>query len=181
MDIKDKAREQLNWLEKLLHRVPGFKGYYEKELRRDSDRVQREFIVQQLRRAKSGMNKLLQAAGRAKDFDLLRECDHFVRELDKSIGAVRYADGGYSGFFDLLKIREAELDAVYEQDALIAEAASALAAEFKKPAAAPPRSDGAAPPPAAALASLRERLEQIDGLFARRTALLKGYGQGEGK
>ena len=173
MDIKDKARQQWNGLERILHAIPGFKGYYEKELRRDADRVQREFIVTRLRQVKSGMNKMLQAAARAKDFDRLREYDLFVKELDKNIGAVRYADGGYSGFFDLLKIREAELDRAYDHDALIVEAVVSFAAEFKKLAAAPAEPAG--------LASLREQLERIAGLCAQRTELLKGYGQGEGK
>lgn len=173
MDIKDRAREQLNGLERIVHKIPGFRGYYERELRRDSDRLQREFIVKQLRKVKTGMNKVLQAASRAKDFDLLREYDLFAKELDRSIGAVRYADQGYSGFFDLVKIREAELDQAYERDALIAEAADALAAGFQKLAAAPLDS--------AALAPLREGLAQIDTLFAQRLALLKGYAQGEGR
>jgi hypothetical protein len=170
MDIKEKAREQLNWLEKLLHKIPGFKGYYERELRRDSDRVQRDYIVKQLRRVKTGMNRVVQAAARQKDFDLMREDDLFIRALDRGIGAIRYADQGYSGFFDLLKIREAELDRVYEQDALIVEAAETFGEEFKKLAASPLEPS--------LLAVLRERLEQIEGLFEQRTALLKGYEKG---
>ncbi len=173
MDIKDRAREQLNWLEKILHKLPGFKGYYERELRRDSDRLQREYVLKQQRKVKTGMNKVIQAAAHAKDFNLLREYDLFVREIDRSIGTLRYADQGYSGFFDLIKIREPELDKVYEQDALAMEAAEALVVEFKKLSAAPLDPS--------ALASLREALAQIDNLFEKRTALLKGYGRGEGK
>ena len=131
MDIKEKASGQLNWLEKVLHKIPGFRGYYERELRRDSDRLQRDFIVKQMRKVKSGLSALLQAASRQKDFDLLRVLDLFGKSLEKSIGEIRYADRGYSGFFDLIKIREAELDAVYEWDAKIAEMAIRFAEEFK--------------------------------------------------
>ena len=173
MDIREKAKGQLNALERVLHKVPGFRGYYEKELRRDSDRRQREFIVAQLRQVKSGMNKVIQAAARQKDFDLLREYDLFVKELDKVSGAVRYADGGYSGFFDLLKIREAELDRVYEQDALAVETAATLLEGFKSLAAAPLASE--------ALVPLRAALTQLEGLLATRTNLLQGFAQGEGK
>lgn len=173
MDIKERARKQLNGLERILLKIPGFKGYYERELRRDSDRLQREYVVKQLRKVKTGMNKVLQAASRAKDFDLLREYDLFARELDKSIGQIRYADQGYSGFFDLIKIRETELDKVYEQDALAVEAADSFAAEFNQLAAAPLE--------LSALEPLRAGLGQIDGLFAGRTALLKGYEKGEGQ
>lgn len=166
MDIKEKARRQLNWLERLLHKIPGFKGYYDKELRRDSDRLQREFIVRQLRQAKKSVNGLLQAASRAKDFDLLRDGDLFARALDSSIGAIRYADQGYSGFFDLLKIGENELDAVYELDARIVEAAARISELATKLAAAPE---------APGLEPLRAELSRIDGWSEQRTALLKGY------
>jgi len=166
MDIKEKAREQLNGLERLLHKLPGFKGYYEKELRRDSDRLQRDFIVRQLRQVKQVMNKVLQAASRMKDFELLQAGDQFAKALDVSIGAIRYADQGYSGFFDLIKIREAQLDAVYELDAKIAEAAVGFSDQGKELAAAPA---------AAGLATLRAGLARIDDLCEQRTALLKGY------
>jgi hypothetical protein len=173
MDIKDRAREQLNWLEKILYKIPGFKGYYEKELRRDSDRVQRDYIVKQMRKVKTGMNGVIQAASRQKDFELLRAYDLFARALDKSIGAIRYADQGYSGFFDLVKIKEAELDKVYELDARIVESADLFGDGFAKLAVAPLDASGLKP--------LRERLEQIDAMFDQRTTLLKGYEKGEVK
>jgi hypothetical protein len=167
MNIKEKASGQLNWLEKVLHKIPGFRGYYERELRRDSDRLQRDFIVKQMRKVKSGLSALLQAASRQKDFDLLQVLDLFGKSLDKSIGEIRYADQGYSGFFDLIKIREAELDAVYEWDAKIAEMAIRFAEEFKNTAALPLESSR--------LDALREHLDQINAAFEQRIALLKGY------
>jgi len=173
MDIKEKARGQLNWLERVLHKIPGFQGYYERELRRDSDRLQREFIVKQLRKVKTGLNEVLQAASRQKNFELLQIYDLFGRSLDKSIGEIRYADQGYSGFFDLIKIKEAELDAVYELDAKIAEMAVRFSDEFKNLAATPLE--------APRLEPLRDHLDRINAMFSQRTSLLKGYEQGVSK
>ena len=42
------AREQRNWLERLGALIPGFKGYQDRELRRDVDRMQREHISREL-------------------------------------------------------------------------------------------------------------------------------------
>lgn len=167
MDIKEKASGQLNWPEKILHKIPGFRGYYEKELRRDSDRLQREFIVKQLRKVKSGLSGAVQAASRQKDFELLQAFDLFGKTVEKSIGEIRYADQGYSGFFDLIKIREAELDAVYELDAKIAEMAVHLSEEFGKLATSPLETPRLEP--------LRDELDRINAAFEQRTALLKGY------
>ena len=52
MDIKKQSEEERNALERLLHTVPGFKGYFERELRRDADKVQRMFLVAKLRGAR---------------------------------------------------------------------------------------------------------------------------------
>jgi hypothetical protein len=173
MDIREKARGQLNWLERILHKIPGFQGYYERELRRDSDRLQREFIARHLRLGKSELNGALQTASRQKNFELLQLCDLFAKALDKSIGEIRYADQGYSGFFDLVKIKEAELDRVYELDANIAELAVRFSDGFKDLAAAPLA--------AAGLEALHACLDQIDAAFAQRTALLKGVEGGMSK
>ena len=163
----------MTWLERVLHKIPGFKGYYEREFRRDADRLQREFIVRRLREIKKNLNFVIQTVSRQKNLALLTEYDLFAKGLQKTINEIRYADQGYSGFFDLIKIKETELDGVYEQDTLIVEAADAFNEEFKQLVAAPLEPSGLTP--------LRERLEQIDGLFEQRAALLKGYDKGEGK
>ncbi len=173
MDIKEKARESMNWFERVLHKIPGFKGYYEKEFRRDADRLQREFIVRELQGIKESLNRVIQAVSRQKNLELLTEYDLFARGLQKTTNEIRYADQGYSGFFDLIKIKEDALDTVYEQDALIVETANSFREEFKELADSPLEPSRLNP--------LQERLEQIDKLFEQRTALLKGYAKGESK
>ena len=167
MDIKEKAREGMNGFERVLHKIPGFKGYYEREFRRDADRLQREFVVKQLREGKKSLNRMIEALSRQKNLELLTEVDLFSRSLEKTISEIRYGDGGYSGFFDLIKIKEAELDAVYLIDSEMIDRAGRLNEEFQK-------AKDLAPSPAQ-MEPLREQLLQIEALFARRTDLLKGY------
>ena len=47
--ILDKARAGQSSLEQLVNSIPGFKGYREKELRRDADRLQREYLASRRR------------------------------------------------------------------------------------------------------------------------------------
>ena len=167
MDIQEKARDNMNWFERILHKIPGFKGYYEKEFRRDADRLQRECIVSQLQEVKKSLNRVIQAVSRQKKLELLTEYDLFAKSLQNSINGVRYADQGYSGFFDLLKIKESELDAVYRLDGEMIDLACRFNGEIT-----------AAGAPAAAIIPIepwREYLRQIDALVAKRTGLLKGY------
>ena len=172
MDIQEKAREKMNWFERVLHKIPGFKGYYEREFRRDADRLQREFIVSQLREIKNSLNHTIQNVSRQKNLELLTEYDLFAKGLEKTINEIRYADQGYSGFFDLIKIKEAELDSIYQLDGEIVDLASRFNDEFKKFSAQPLERSR--------LETLGEYLAQIDAMFAKRSALLKGYqAQGE--
>jgi hypothetical protein len=167
MDMQEKARGKMNWFEKILHQIPGFKGYYEKEFRRDADRLQREFIVKQLHEAGRSLNAAIQAVSRQKNLARLTEYDLLAKRLQKTGNEILYADRGYSGFFDLVKIRESELDAVYRLDGELIELACRFGDEIQKMAAVPtaaPRFD-----------ALADDLSQIETLFAKRADLLKGY------
>jgi hypothetical protein len=167
MDIQEKAREKMNWFEKVLHKIPGFKGYYEREFRRNADRLQREFIVKQLQEVNKYLNVVIQTVSRLKNLELLTEYDLFSKGLQKTINEIRYADQGYSGFFDLIKIKEAELDSIYQLDGEMVDFAVRFNDEFKKLNAQPLEKTK--------LEKLGAYLAQIDAMFAKRSSLLKGY------
>jgi hypothetical protein len=165
MDMQEKLRGKMNWFERVLLKIPGFKGYYEKEFRRDADRLQREFIVQQLREAGRSLNDAIQAVSRQKNLALLTEYDLLAKRLQKTANEILYADRGYSGFFDLVKIRESELDAIYRLDNDMIELSGRFGDEIRKmAAAAKPRFD-----------MLTDELSQIEAIFVKRADLLKGY------
>jgi hypothetical protein len=44
----EEAKLHRNWLERLVDKVPGFRGYQNRELRRDVDRLQREHLAKEL-------------------------------------------------------------------------------------------------------------------------------------
>ncbi|MEI6613336.1 MAG: hypothetical protein WCL37_00420 [Chrysiogenales bacterium] len=167
MDMQEKAREKMNWFERVLHKIPGFKGYCEREFRRDADRLQREFIVQQLQEVMKSLNFIIQAVSRQKNLELLTEYDLFTKSLQKTINEIRYADQGYSGFFDLIKIKEVELDSVYKLDSEMVDLACRFNNEFKKIITQSLELPGLEPS--------GDYLLQINARFAKRSAFLKGY------
>jgi len=116
MDIKERAKMQRNWIENGLHKIPGFKGYYERELRRDSDKLQRDFIVLKLRDGLGEFREIIKSVTRKGDLKKLTEYGDVQKNIEKVINNIRYSDRGYTGFFDLIKIKEEELDVVYEKD-----------------------------------------------------------------
>jgi hypothetical protein len=103
-------------LETILRKIPGFRGYLEKEYRRDSDNLQRRWLADRLQRSKRGLDDYARTLAEAAQLDTLPQCDRLRRRLDKLIGRIRSAMEGYSGVFDLVQIDEAVLDQVYAHD-----------------------------------------------------------------
>src|SRR5262245_518811 len=57
--VPDPSRhaESRNWIESLARHIPGFKGYLEKEYRRDSDHLARTWIADQLQKSKTALDR----------------------------------------------------------------------------------------------------------------------------
>ncbi len=116
MSILDKARAGQGVLEQLANAIPGFQGYREKELRRDADRVEREHLAVLLEECKRPFNALANDATRSGALDAINDVETARKRLDKLVARIRYADRGYAGFFDAIKVDEALLECVYEFD-----------------------------------------------------------------
>ena len=164
--ILDKARAAQNLLERLANKIPGFKGYRERELRRDADKIQREHLASLLEQAKPVLNTLSANATRGGSLDVINDIETARKRLDKVIARVRYADRGYSGFFGPIKVDEAMLERVYQFDLglLVHMEEIQLAAQQASSSA-----DVAA--------GVRELIARIDALDARltdREAILSG-------
>jgi hypothetical protein len=164
--ILDKARAGHNALERLMNAIPGFKGYREKELRRDADRLQREHLAARLDGIKKPLNQLAANATRSGSLDVINDIETARKRLDKVANRVRYADRGYSGFFDTVKVDEAMLDRVYLFDlGLIdgVEAAEAAAAAAST-----------ATEVTAAVREITDRIDALDTRLADRESILSG-------
>ena len=55
--------EDRNWIEAVLRYVPGFRGYLEKEYRRESDDLQRDWLADRLQRSKRAINASARPCG----------------------------------------------------------------------------------------------------------------------
>ena len=167
MDIKKNTENQLNIVEKLLNTIPGFKGYYDRETRRDSDHVQRQYIADKMRNLKGDMQKVIRVVAREKRLDVLTEYDEVLRGMDKFINEVTYANRGYSGFFDLVKIEEAELEAIYQFDIQIVERVEEFTRKFDLLSNDPLNINQ--------VRLFRNSLDQIESVFRDRNAILNKW------
>ena len=154
-----------NFLEKIASYIPGVAGYREREARRETDRRIREFLAGRLDEGRAGLNVLRNQATDAGEFKALDALGKLDRILQKSVSSLRYADYGFSGLFDQLKIREAELDQVYAYDAALVTDVVALADTL--------RAGSATVPEVAALVALAGTAEQLDLRIARRREIFE--------
>ena len=166
--ILDKARAGQNALERLASAVPGFKGYRERELRRDADRQQREHLAARLEANKKALNELADRVTRGGSLDAINDIEVAHKRLELVAARLRYAERGYSGFFDAVKVDEAVLDRLYQFDLSLLENVDAVRAATDAARAAAPAEIG--PAVRAATAAV----DALDARLTEREAILRG-------
>jgi hypothetical protein len=164
--ILDKARAAQNALERLMNSVPGFKGYRERDLRRDADRLQREHISARLEDGKKALNQVAAALTRGGDLDVINDVETARKRIDKVANRIRYAERGYSGFFDAVKVDETILAKLYAFDmGLIEDVDGVLTAASAATQASDART---------ALQDLIGRIDALDARLSERENVLRG-------
>ena len=110
VDLRDTLSDHQSGLEALLGKIPGYKGYKEKEMRREADQQLRAHLAaqlgEQLGRAEDVASQMLTGPGLMQ----LDEMGKGNTRLQTLIDKVKTAAQGYAGFFDAVKVKEDELD-----------------------------------------------------------------------
>lgn len=165
MSILDKARSGQRFLEQIVGAIPGFKGYHEKELRRDADRIEREHLASQLETCKRTLDMIANDVTRSGSLDAINDVETARKRLDKVVARIRYADRGYAGFFDAIKVDEAMLERVYQFDLGLIEDVRSIRAASDSAGAADVK---------AGLAALIAAIGALDARLGDREQLLSG-------
>lgn len=122
------AKSQRNWLERLGEKIPGYRGYQDRELRRDVDKALREALAKQLEQVKAALRdkaRRLTDAGAIASLAAVGRLDQRLEGLAQSI---RFTDYGVSGLFDPVKIGEEELARIHAFDEGLADDVATLQA-----------------------------------------------------
>lgn len=115
-DVYQKAKDQLRLSERIEAEIPGFRGYKEKELRRESDRLIRNHLYRKLSEAKNHLRTVFQKIADERLFDVASDLDRLTAKFDRITEKVNHASYGYTGFFDVIKVREENLDKMINFD-----------------------------------------------------------------
>ena len=157
-------------LNNLMNKIPGYAGMQERAARRESDAVHREYMASRLTNLKSNMQSAQEEFLGAGNLSVMEPFDKVANKLDRVIERVRPASRGYTGFFDAVKINEAELARIYDYDlSLVNIISNAEEALMAVQSAADEGGD-----PKLALRSLTNCITNFDNALNERELILKG-------
>jgi len=130
-NVYEKAKHEMRLPEKILAEIPGFRGYKERELRRESDKLVRDAVFQRLREARNDLREVFQILSDQKFHEVMVKMDRLIMRFDRVTQKVNHATYGYSGFFDIVKIDEAKLDRMLAFDSGLVDYATVLVDKSK--------------------------------------------------
>jgi uncharacterized phage infection (PIP) family protein YhgE len=168
--IDDRIEQSKNWFERIAEHVPGYKGYKDKELRREADKTQRLFVAERLDTVAKKLDDIkLDLVNRAQ-LDKLGAIDLVSRKLRTLTDKIRYADYGYAGLFDTDKVDEPILDQLYQFDNNLLTGVQEI-----ETLAGALNADG--PTLTNDIALLQDKIEALGTQFAEREHLITGAGR----
>jgi hypothetical protein len=170
-DYLGKVRGERGLLEKIMGYIPGYHGYKEKELRRESDRLVRMDVVNRLKDAKTVFRRRFTdpetvqklGAGSYKFDALTYRLDRVTQRIDRAVA-------GYAGMFDAIKVKEDKLDSVIQHDLSLIEKAESVKEDVEKVASMEPGTDDWK----TAMDAVTLKVEGLDKLVDERANLLRG-------
>ncbi|MEM3627596.1 MAG: hypothetical protein QXZ25_06175 [Candidatus Bathyarchaeia archaeon] len=174
-DYLEKVRGERGLLEKIMGYIPGYRGYKEKELRRESDRLVRMEVVNRLRAAKNTFrrnfaNPLVVQKLSAEDtyrFEaLMARLDRVTQRIDRAVA-------GYAGMFDAVKVKEDKLDTVIQHDLGLIEKAESIKIDVENVVKMETGKDKWKQ----TMDELISKVEELDGFIDRRSEILRGLGE----
>ena len=167
-DIFDHVVSQQDIFKKILSKIPGFKGYFERSDRRAADKLLRELIADRFQEQWSRLSAIQREIIKAGNIDVVDDVEAASIKLRTFVDRIRTASYGYAGFFDAVKINEAELTQLYQYDLTLLNLVDGVASAIDNLEASL-ESDGV---PAAVRNVVQKAQESIDA-FNKRSELMK--------
>lgn len=164
MDLREKVTEALGGLEQIAVKIPGYKGYKEKEMRREADKLLREDLARQFEKQRRRIPDLQMRLISSGQIGFLDDLESGAMKLQFLIDRLKTASYGYAGFFDAIKVKEPQLDALYEFDNALMDEVPKVAAGINNVSQAIAAKEDVAE----AIADLVSTIQSINDTFSRR-------------
>ena len=170
--LYEKAKEEMKLSERILAEIPGFRGYKEKEIRRETDKLIRNRLYRKLTEARKDLKEVFQQLSDQRLQEVLTDMDRLVMRFDRVAEKINHASYGYAGFFNVVKVEEEKLDDMIDFDGKlvsdvkkIVEETSAFKGEVRKRKFERARER---------IEKLRDSLESLEKTFDEREETILG-------
>jgi len=127
MDLRETIDGNLGGFEQLMAKIPGYKGYKQKEMRREADKLLRMEVAGKLEDQRKRVSELQMEFVTGGQIALLDDLERVVMKMQLLIDRIKTASYGYAGLFDAVKIKEEELDTLYEFDNALLDSVNQIA------------------------------------------------------
>ena len=94
--------------------IPGFKGYIERQNRRDADKILRDTVARRFDEQWKRTSQMQADMAGNGMIEYIDDIDKAAIQMRTFIDKISTAPRGYSGLFDAIKINEKELEAIYQ-------------------------------------------------------------------
>lgn len=169
MDMRDVVAGGMSGLEKLAAKIPGYRGYKEKEVRREADKLLRDHIYRVLAEQRRRIEDIQADLGVAQ-IEAVEALGKARRRLQTLADTVRTASYGYAGLFDAVKVKEDQLDALYDFDDQLLAQSESIGEAVDSLQAALDRDEGVS----SAISELTETVTRLRDVYNRRRDVLTG-------
>ena len=113
----DAVKSKENFLEKVARFIPGYNGYVNRDNSRELDTLVRNTLAKNLDTNHVKLkNTVLNLSQKGKLFES-DGIDKLDKKLQQSVNKFRSAARGYSGMFDVVKVKDDKLNQLYQFDA----------------------------------------------------------------
>lgn len=161
--IMSKAED---WIQGALNKVPGYKGYSDKESRRDEDKQVRESVANALNAQIDTLNRYNSDLSAARDFEGLAAIEPAIGQIRLLADRIRHASYGYGGIFSDNDIDAAAIEQLRLFDGAMLREVESLGGIVTK-------LTGTTPPDSEARSALVTEITRLSSLFDGRGAVVE--------
>ena len=121
IDPLRKMTEGKDLIGKIKNFVSGFVGYFDRETRRDADKMLRDTVAQRYEEQWSRISALQRQLISEGQIEFIDDLEAAAIKLRAFIDRIKGASYGYAGFFDAVRVHDEELQKLYEFDLMMLE------------------------------------------------------------
>jgi hypothetical protein len=113
----DEIKSKESFLEKIKRFIPGYDGYVNRDNARELDKILRDKLANMLEENKTVIKNIILDLTQSNRLFEVQNMDKLDQKNQNAIAKLRSAARGYSGAFDVVKIKDDKLHRLYEFDA----------------------------------------------------------------